>query len=431
MMHFRTEHNRVVAVDHVMLLRRTTRMHTFVRRLLSITLPLLLAAGTARAGGGYVQTNLVTNNQSLMTAQQTDPNLQGAWGLSFSNTSPFWISDQAANFNGSGAATIYRVSNTSSSDRLHRAAGSGGHEPGERSPEPQHDQWPDGPGEHQRTGDHHGLDGLPCRHFQGRLHFRQSGRLDFGVERGCELDDHGDRRGCLLHRAGDRQPAGAGGAAQIYAADQNSGNIDVINNKWQMTGTFSDPNFSKFPSGYAAFNVQNLNVNGTQTLFVTYANQSTSGGIIDEFSTNGTFIKTLISDTAGVHLNAPWGVAIAPQGWGQFGGDLLVGNNNAGPGGLTEINAYNLTTGAFAGTLTLNTGQPFSVTELWALSFGNGGGAGSEDTLFFTAGLDNNTNGLFGAISVPEPSSAVLGLIAMGVLTGGWRWKNRRRLARS
>ena len=222
------------------------------------------------------------------------------------------------------------------------------------------------------------------------------------------------------------------GAAQLYAADQNSGNIDVFNSKWQMTGTFTDPNFAKFPAGYAAFNVQNLSVNGTPTLFVTYANQSTSGGIVDEFTTNGTFIKTLINDTAGAHLNSPWGLAIAPAGWGQFGGDLLVGNNNADPNGLTEINAYNLTTGGFAGTLTLNTGQPFSATELWALSFGNGGGAGSPNTLFFTAGLDNNTNGLFGAISsVPEPSSAVLGLIALGVLTGGWRWKNRRRSARS
>ncbi len=69
---------------------------------------------------------------------------------------------------------------------------------------------------------------------------------------------------------------------------------------------------------------------------------------MDEFTTNGTFIKTLINDTAGVHLDAPWGLAIAPAGWGQFGGDLLVGNNNPDADGLTEINAYNLTTGALA-----------------------------------------------------------------------------------
>ncbi len=224
-----------------------------------------------------------------------------------------------------------------------------------------------------------------------------------------------------------------GGAAQLYAADQNSGNIDVFNNKWQMTGTFSDPNFAKFPAGYAAFNVQNLSVNGTQTLFVTYANQLTTGGIVDEFKTDGTFIKTLINDTAGVNLAAPWGLAIAPAGWGKFSGDLLVGNNNPNSAGLTEINAYNLTNGLWQGTLTLDTGQPFSETELWALSFGSGSSkGGSMDTLYFTAGLDNNTNGLIGAISsVPEPSSALLGLIALGVVAGGWRWSNRRRSARS
>jgi len=128
---------------------------------------------------------------------------------------------------------------------------------------------------------------------------------------------------------------------------------------------------------------------------------------VDEFNTNGTFIKTLINDPTGQHLNAPWGLAIAPASWGQFGGDLLVGNNN-GPG---EINAYNLN-GAFAGTVTLNTGQPFAAADLWALSFGDGGSAGSQNTLCFTAGLASNSDGLFGAISVqsvPEPSTAVPG----------------------
>src|SRR5258707_10047192 len=102
-----------------------------------------------------------------------------------------------------------------------------------------------------------------------------------------------------------------------------------------MTGSFNDPNFSKLPSGFTAFNVQNLNVNGTQTLFVTYANQATTGGIVDEFSTNGTFIKTLISDPTGAHLAAPWGMAIAPANFGQFGGDLLVANDNPNSAGVT------------------------------------------------------------------------------------------------
>ena len=84
-------------------------MHTSLCRSLSMSLCLLIAANTARAGEVYVQTNLVTNNQSLAKAQQTDPNLVGAWGMSFSTTSPLWVSDQAVNFNNSGASTVYRL----------------------------------------------------------------------------------------------------------------------------------------------------------------------------------------------------------------------------------------------------------------------------------------------------------------------------------
>ena len=404
-------------------------MRTFVCRLASITFSLLLAVGTTRAGDVYVQTNLVTNNQSLVTAQQTDPNLQGAWGLSFSNTSPFWVSDQAVNFNGSGVATVYRVTTTQPPIGSGPLLTVGITNQGNAPPNPNMTNGPTGQVSTGTPGITTGSTDFLVGTAKAAFIFANLDGSISGWNAGANSTIMTTVTGASF--TGLAIGNTSTGAAQLYAADQNSGNIDVINNKWQMTGTFSDPNFAKFPSGYATFNVQNLSVNGTQTLFVTYANQSTSGGIVDEFTTNGTFIKTLISDTAGVHLNAPWGLAIAPAGWGQFGGDLLVGNNNAGPNGLTEINAYNLS-GVWQGTLTLDTGQPFSATELWALSFGNGGSAGSTDTLFFTAGLDNNTNGLLGAISsVPEPSSAVLGLIALGVLTGGWRWKNRRRSARS
>ncbi|MBV8127632.1 MAG: TIGR03118 family protein [Planctomycetaceae bacterium] len=405
-------------------------MRTFVCRLVSITLSLFLAVGTARAGGVYVQTNLVSNNQSIMTAQQTDPNLQAAWGLSFSTTSPFWISDQAANVNGSGAATVYRVSTTQPPSSSGPLLTVGITNQGNAPPNPNMTNGPTGQVNTGAPGITTGSTDFLVGTSKAAFIFANLDGSISGWNGGAKSTIETTVAGASF--TGLAIGNTSTGAAQLYAADQNSGNIDVINNKWQMTGTLSDPNFAKFPSGYATFNVQNLSVNGTQTLFVTYANQSTSGGIVDEFSTNGTFIKTLINDTAGAHLNAPWGLAIAPQGWGQFGGDLLVGNNNANSAGLTEINAYNLTTGDFVGTLMLNTGQPFSETELWALSFGNGGSAGSTDTLFFTAGLDNNTNGLFGAISsVPEPSSAVVGLIALGVLAGGWRWKNRRRNTRS
>jgi hypothetical protein len=83
------------------------------------------------------------------------------------------------------------------------------------------------------------------------------------------------------------------------------------------------------------------------------------------------------------------------------------------------------------GQLTLGNGQLFSQGELWALTFGNGGSAGSPNVLYFDAGLPGATDGLLGAISaVPEPRSLVLSLLATAVLVGGWQFK-KRRMART
>jgi uncharacterized protein (TIGR03118 family) len=138
-------------------------------------------------------------------------------------------------------------------------------------------------------------------------------------------------------------------------------------------------------------------------------------------------ITRLITDPAGDHLQTPWGLAIAPASFGQFAGDLLVGNNN----GDGTINAYSLG-GALQGQLTLDGGPAFSEQQLWGLTFGNGASAGSPNILYFSAGYTADaTNGLIGAISVPEPSTAVLGLLAIGQLAAGRRLRNRRRAARS
>ncbi len=361
------------------------------------------APGSVPAGDVYVQTNLVSDGAA--PAQQTDANLQDPWGLSFTTTSGFWISDQAADFAGSGATTVYSVSRTqppsSSNVQLVVGVTNQGNAAPSSANGPTGQVSPAAPGITTSSTADFQLGGAQAQFIFANLDGSISA-WNGGTSSTIEATVAGASfTGLAIGNTST-------GAAQLYAADQNSGNIDVFNSKWQMTGSFTDPNFSQFPSGYAAFNVQNLNVNGTQTLFVTFANQLTSGGIVDEFTTSGTFIKTPIDDPTGQHLNAPWGLAIAPAGWGQFGGNLLVGNNN-GPG---EINAYNQS-GVFQGTLSLNTGKPFAAADLWALSFGNGGAAGSPNTLFFTAGLASNTDGLFGAIlaqSATEPRSAVPGL---------------------
>jgi uncharacterized protein (TIGR03118 family) len=102
-------------------------------------------------------------------------------------------------------------------------------------------------------------------------------------------------------------------------------------------------------------------------------------------------------------LYAPWGLAIAPPGFGTFGGNLLVGNFGNG-----EILRYDPSTGAFMGTLNGPNGTPFVNDFLWSLDFRTGGPNVNTNALYFTAGINNQTDGLFGEISfTPEPATAI------------------------
>jgi hypothetical protein len=106
----------------------------------------------------------------------------------------------------------------------------------------------------------------------------------------------------------------------------------------------------------------------------------------------------------GGQLAAPWGLALAPAGWGPFGGDLLVGNFSYAH---SEINAYD-GNGNFRGTIPINAGGN-NPGGLWSLNFGNQGLNGNTNTLYFTDGINGETDGLFAAFSpVPEPSTFAL-----------------------
>jgi uncharacterized protein (TIGR03118 family) len=100
----------------------------------------------------------------------------------------------------------------------------------------------------------------------------------------------------------------------------------------------------------------------------------------------------------GGHLASPWGLALAPDGFGDFGGALLVGNFNE----EGHINAFNPDTGDFLGTLSDDEGNPLSNDDLWSLSFGNGSAGTSPNTLYFTAGINDEAGGLFGKIDAVE-----------------------------
>jgi uncharacterized protein (TIGR03118 family) len=373
------------------------------RPLLIVLVFVFWASGQARAQQ-YTETNLISNESSV--APITDANLVDPWGFAFSSTGPLWVSNQ-----GSSTATVYKITGTTSSaTQLTVGVANIG------NAAPSNANGPTG----QVSTTAAGITTLSTD-FQV-----SGGKSSFIFD---NLDGSISAwRGGLTTSPITASVAGASftglaiannsstGAAQVYAADQNSGNVDVFNGAWQQAGVLTDPSL---PAGFSAFNVQNLG----GTLFVTYANPNNPlGGVVDEFNTNGSLITRLITDPSGNHLDSPWGLAIAPAGWGQFGGDLLVGNN----GGDGTINAYSLA-GTYEGQIDLGT-TPFSEEQLWALSFGNGGSFGSANTLYFDAGYTTDaTNGLIGAVSVPEPTTGMLCLLAIGQLATARR--SRRRAA--
>jgi uncharacterized protein (TIGR03118 family) len=361
------------------------------------------AAGQARAQQ-YAETNLISNEAGV--APITDANLIDPWGFAFSATGPLWVSNQ-----GSSTATVYKLTGTSSSaTQLTVGVANIGNALPSNS---------NGPTGQVSTG----AAGVTTLSTDFQVSGGKSAFIFDNLDGSISA-----WRGGLTTSPITATVAGASftglaiadnstGAAQVYAADQNSGNVDVFNGAWQQVGALTDPNL---PTGFTAFNVQNLG----GTLFVTYANPNNPlGGVVDEFTTNGSLITRLITDPSGTHLDSPWGVAIAPAGWGQFGGDLLVGNN----GGDGTINAYSLA-GIQQGQITLNTNSPFSEQQLWALSFGNGVSTGSPNTLYFDAGYTADaTNGLIGAVSaVPEPGTGMLCLLTIGQLAT--RRRSRRVL---
>jgi uncharacterized protein (TIGR03118 family) len=196
------------------------------------------------------------------------------------------------------------------------------------------------------------------------------------------------------------------GQTYLLATDFHSGKVDVFDssfapNTTAFPGGFQDPSL---PAGYAPFGIQTIG----NLIYVTYAKQPAAPGpevdgeglgLVDEFDGTGTLVKQLIG--VGGPLNAPWGVAMAPAGFGQFGGDLLVGNFGDG-----RINAFDPSSGKMLGTLMdAATGTPIHIPGLWGIAFGNGAFSQSASTLYYAAAPDMKTQGLYGSISVAASSS--------------------------
>ena len=169
---------------------------------------------------------------------------------------------------------------------------------------------------------------------------------------------------------------------ELFAADVANATVDVFNKDFQSISTPSEFVDPSIPAGYTPFNVQNLGGD----IYVTYGVRNATKtdvvpgaglGYVDVYSPDGVLLRHLISGGPGSPLNEPWGLAIAPTGFGPFAGDLLVGNLGNG-----EINVFNASTGAFIDALDGTNGKPVVIPGLWGLQPGNSSFGGGRSVIF-------------------------------------------------
>jgi len=364
---------------------------------------LLPLASVAHAAPLFEQTDLVSSVPGL--APVTDPNLKNPWGVASSPTGPLWVSNQVTAtstvYNGAGqpfplgAPLVVTIPTV----------------PGAPS-------GPTGvvfnPSSDFQTGGIAGpaavfifstLDGtLAAWHpSNGTSAVTPAAAPDGAVYTGLAIGNNGSGN-------------------FLYVADSANAKIDVYNGsfvKTSLAGSFTDPNL---PAGFTPYNVQNLG----GKLLVTYENEASGGGIVNEFDLNGNLLRRVSSNAAGGPLDSPWGLAFAPASFGTFAGALLVGNEGDG-----HISAFNFATGDFLGQLLDTSGNPIANPGLWGLIPGNGGEGGDPEALYLVAGIEDEQQGLLASLrpagaAVPEPSAAfVLMLGAVMLVTSGVRWVQR------
>lgn len=345
---------------------------------LSLALVAAAPLPAAPPGGNYTVTPLASDVPGV--APTLDANLVNGWGLARSATSPWWVAD-----NGTDKTTIYN-----------------------------------GAGALQMIGGHAFQDvggGPTGAVFSGIAGQFQVGttaapttlgpsNFVFASEDGKIRAWRGGSTAALVTASGGtgaifKGLAISNGAAgpRLYATDFHNARVDVFDGGWNMVnvpGAFVDPDLEP---GYAPFGIQTIG----SRVFVTYAKQDADAadeiagqgrGFVDAYDLVGHFLGRVAEHG---QLNAPWGLAAAPASFGRFGGDLLVGNFGDG-----RINAYaEEADGTFAprGTLRDADGKKLEIDGLWALEFGNAGANGTPRQLFFTAGPEDESHGLFGTIT--------------------------------
>jgi uncharacterized protein (TIGR03118 family) len=324
---------------------------------------------SAAGHGRYLEVDLTSNVHGM--AQHTDQNLVNGWGLAFFTSSPFWVSD-----NGSGLSTIY--DGTGTPQGLVVTVPPAPEQPGGTLGSPTgivanpSIRW---------VVSENGKSGPAAFIFDtadGTISGWSPGvDVQHAIIAVDNFGTHASYTG--LEIVTDRD------GPHLYAADSVNNRIDVFGGQFQHVFSFTDPNVPKGDTAYAVHLIQGR-------LFVTFA--GLGGGIVDMFDTGGHLMRTFASNGSGGPLVSPWGIALAPHDFGKYSNALLIGNEGDG-----HISAFNITTGAFLGQLEDAQGHTIAIPGLWSLQFGAGNAAnGKADELFFTAGPNGYSDGLFGKI---------------------------------
>ena len=349
-------------------------------RWLAIAGTVVLVGGAAVAAQAREQANpytvhaLVSDDPSV-PAPATDTNLVNGWGLSAGPTTPWWASD-----NGTNVTTLY----SGAGAKLPLTVAIAG-----------------------------GPTGTVFNGSATDFPISQNGksavaRFLFATEAGTVVGWSPAVNAAAAVTGADRSSVGAiyKGLAtandRLYAADFHNARVDVFDASFglmALPGAFQD---SKIPKGFAPFGIQAAGGN----IFVTYAKQDTAAkddvptpglGYVDEFTPDGKLVAQVVnSQKKNAPLNAAWGLALAPTGFGNFAGDLLVGNFGNG-----RISAYTQTGSkwVYKGQLRTGDGTPIAIDGLWAIAFGNGSASGPATSLYFLSGPAGEKHGLFGSIT--------------------------------
>jgi uncharacterized protein (TIGR03118 family) len=369
---------------------------------------LCASAGVAQAQ--FKQTDLASDLPHL--AMITDPNLRNTWGVSdIPGMSPFWISNQ-----GTGTASLFSVKGSTGVTSANLF-------PNPPGPNTNFVAVPPGPfagptGQVSNpVGTSFDIKGGPAlfifANLNGSIAAWNKSNINSATQNTATTvvpASSAIYTGLAINTAG----------TLLYAANgAGSGSIDVFNGSFApttVTGSFVDPDLH---AGYVPFNVEDIG----GKVYVAYAlaghlaqtGAMAGQGAVAVFDESGHFMQQLVGVSSTGELASPWGMAIAPTGFGQFGGDLLVGNFSFRDGDV--INAFNATTGKFEGSFDVNPGAGNVSGGLWDLMFGSGGtSTGNPMTLYLTDGLNHEADGLFAAISVPEPSTWAMMLLGFGGL---------------